>query len=90
MTKVIKRINPLQCAKVSAITYGFFSLIVILFGSIALLFPAPNKPPSYIFLIMVIMYPILGFLSGYAFAGIYNLAASWVGGIEFELEDKNK
>lgn len=88
MTKVIKRIRPLQLAKVTAITYMFFSLIFLLFGSIALMFPAPNKPPSYIFLIFAVLYPIIGFLAGLAMAGLYNLAARWVGGIEFEVEDK--
>jgi hypothetical protein len=88
MTKVIKRINPLQVARVTAITYGFFSLIVLLFGIIGLFFPAPNKPPSYFFILIALMYPIFGFVAGYVMSVLYNVVASWVGGIEIEVEDK--
>jgi len=37
-------------------------------------------------LVMVMLYPLFGFIGGIILAALYNLAAKWVGGIRFTME----
>jgi len=77
-------------AKILGITYGFLSLIFLLFMSISFLMPSSNKKPAvFVMLFIAVVYPILGFVFGFIMACIYNFSAGLIGGIEIEVEDKN-
>jgi hypothetical protein len=83
MRKQIVNIAPLQTAKVFAVLYFLMSLPFI--AMMAVMFSFSNSPaPS---LIMLIIFPFFYLIFGFIFtviaAWIYNLAASWVGGIEY-------
>jgi hypothetical protein len=59
-------------------------------------FVAPKLPPQHragmmVFgvgfaLFMPVLYAVMGFVSGVIGAGIYNLVAKWMGGIEVDIE----
>ncbi len=36
---------------------------------------------------MLLLYPILGFLGGMIMASLYNLSANWIGGLEVTIEE---
>lgn len=100
MTKTLKSIAPLQLGKILAIIYGLFSLIMLpIFGLFAILGSlAPDSQGAgggagvaiglaLVFcLIMPFFYAIIGFLTGLVGGWIYNVVASWVGGIRVEVE----
>lgn len=102
MTKKLKRIAPLKFGIVVGILYGLISLIFVPFfllimGLAAL---APNHGGTQqaiaqgvslvmglIFaIILPIFYAVFGALFGMLSAWLYNVVASWTGGIEFEVE----
>jgi hypothetical protein len=101
MTKCIKSIHPLQLGKVLAITYGALALLIVpIFLLIAAIAGLASRahggggPPTATFLGMgvgfaifaPILYALMGFLTGVVGAFVYNLVASWVGGIGVEVE----
>jgi hypothetical protein len=101
MTKRIKKIEPLQLGKVLAITYGLASLLIVPLGlvfvaiaGVASKGQGATPPPFALFLAMglgfavfaPIFYGVMGFLTGAVGAFLYNLVASWVGGIQIEVE----
>lgn len=100
MTKRLKKIEPVQLAKMLAVIYGLGSLVFvpffILFSVIAAIAPAmgPGSGPLPIMLGMGIgfmilaplFYAFIGFITGLIGACLYNLVAGWIGGIEFEVE----
>ncbi len=84
----IKRISVLQTGKFLALIYGMLGLIYIpflLFGSIVGV-DAGMHIAELLFL--VILYPIIGFVSGVIFAALYKLVANYIGGIEMTLESE--
>ena len=95
----IKRIAPLQFGKVLAVLYGLLSLIIVPFYTMFLAL-ASFAPPQrgggaptimlgfgvIMILILPVFYACMGFIFGVISAFIYNLVASWIGGIEIELE----
>ena len=88
----IKKIIPLALARVVAVIYFVYGL----FWGIAytVLFLSGNTFPGIpvvvqdigigSIVIFPVVYGVLGFVLGYIFALIYNLAAKRIGGIEFE------
>ncbi len=96
---VIKRVGPVSCAKVVGLLYvvvglvlgGIFS-IVALFGRMA----AAGEPGPANFLpglfgvaaivVLPIVYGCLGFVMTLIMASLYNLVASFVGGVEVDLQ----
>jgi pilus assembly protein TadC len=91
----IKRIAPLQLAKMLAILYGLMGLIFIpfflLMTLVASQMPASQRVGVLAlgagFTIFVpIIYAAIGFVFGALGALIYNLVAKWIGGIEVEVE----
>ena len=78
-----------------AVSYGALSLIFIPFlfimSSVATHSPGP-KPAGIMALgtgfiiILPVLYAAMGFVLGVICAGIYNLIAKWIGGIEVEVE----
>jgi len=94
-TRRIKRIAPLQLGKMLAILYGFIGLIFIPFflmmSLIGTQMPAQQRTGILAFglgfaLFMPVMYAVMGFITGVLGAGLYNLVAGWIGGIEVQVE----
>lgn len=97
MKKTLTRIAPLQLGKVVAAIYALFTIlfapIILLFGLLAAFSPeAPASPAIVIIgtllaaLFVPVFYGAMGFIFGAIGALIYNLIATWVGGIEIEVE----
>ncbi len=89
MKKQIKQFATLQTSKVMAIIYGVMAILFVPF----LLAPAlGNKGDRSMVLFSLaapFLYAIIGFIFTALFCWIYNIAAKYVGGIEFTLEDVN-
>ncbi len=86
----LKYIDPASAAKVTAISYGWVGLIG---GVLVTLYSlAVGRGGSYgmagplAVLLMPLFNGIVGFISGFLGAYFYNLAASWVGGVQFNME----
>lgn len=88
MTKTIKRIAPLQLGKLLGVMYGLSSVVFLPFIFMAPLFSSDGWSPALSFIIFVpVAYAVMGFVGGILGTFVYNLCASWVGGIELEFED---
>jgi hypothetical protein len=95
MPKQLKRISPHQTAKVAAVLMAVGSLpFVVLFTFVSTLVPFPGGQagpapvPGMMFLVIPIMYLILGYVFTAAGCWFYNLMYPFIGGIELEFEDK--
>lgn len=96
-TKRIKRIDPMQSGKVTAIIS--VALILIIFIPIALLFSIAGLGSrgmgfgsflgGGIFMLILgpIFYGIIGFIMGILYAYIYNYTYRFHGGLELEYDD---
>ena len=98
-TKRIKKINPVQAGKVSAVIAVL--LILIIFVPIMLLFSAvgfSSDQSSFgglamgggilaMVILMPIIYGIFAFLFGMFYAFIYNVTYRFHGGLEMEYDD---
>ena len=87
MQTEVKRLAVVQTGKVLAVLYAFGTLIlapILLLGMMTSPKGAGEVLPM---LIIVILYPLLGFVGGIILAALYNLTAKWVGGIRFTLEE---
>ena len=93
---IVRRIAPGSAFKVGLVVYAFLGLIVGVVCSLLVLTGAPfarqaHMPfvGTFVGLFAVILCPILyGIIGGVAAAigaAIYNLASSWVGGLEVEI-----
>jgi hypothetical protein len=94
MKKRLQHIAPVQCGVVLGALYAAISLIFVPF-ILLITMMAPkngNNLPfagAGIFLVILIpvLYGVLGFIGGIISAAIYNLIASWTGGLEFTVVD---
>lgn len=100
MTKRLKKIEPVQLAKMLGVIYGLMSLVFVpfflIFSVIASMVPhmGPGPGPLPImlgigigFMIFApLLYGFIGFITGLIGACVYNLVAQWIGGIEVEVE----
>jgi len=80
----ITRFSILQTGKLLAVLYGFIALILVPFALLSVL--VGHGRESGPFCIMIVLYPVLGFIGGVIGAALYNLAAHLVGGLEVGLE----
>ena len=99
MIKRISHISPLEIGTVLAVLYGTLALVIfvqlfLIFGLIASHLPQTANQQAMPAVGMIagaviapIFYAIFGFIGGVIAAFIYNLVASWTGGIEFTLVD---
>lgn len=89
LKKQIINISPLQTAKVFAVLYFLMSIpfIVIMFISFLSAPDGVSLPVGFLIL-MPFLYLILGFIFTVIGAWVYNLVASWVGGIEYTSIEK--
>jgi hypothetical protein len=95
---VIRRVGPLSVAKISGVLYalmglfigGIFSLISV--AGVAFAPQGSNAGfPGMLFgvgaiVALPIFYGLLGFVMSLIAAGLYNLIAGWVGGIELDIQ----
>ncbi|MEP3386819.1 MAG: hypothetical protein ABJO02_01445 [Reichenbachiella sp.] len=92
----VKKFGVLQTAKVVAIIYVLVSLIIImpfaLLGSMLTeeFFPEFADFGAAALLVIPIMYGIIGFIFTAIGCVVYNLIASFTGGIEIEMETATK
>jgi len=84
MKRRITRLTVLQTGKLLAVLYGFISLVILPFMLIAMVFGGAKAIAPM--LVMLVLYPIMGFIGGIIMAAIYNLAAKWVGGLEVTVD----
>ncbi len=73
----------MQTGKLLAMIYGMFSLVMVPFLLIGIIVNARTFSPM---LVIVLIYPIMGFIGGIFIAALYNVAAKWVGGLEVSVE----
>ena len=85
MKKRISHISILQQGIVLAAFYGLLSLIIVPFIIIGGLLHGNVLALLGIFL--PVFYSIMGFIFGVIIAFVYNLVASWTGGIELTFTD---
>jgi hypothetical protein len=81
----VRRIGVMSVGKIILVTYG---LIAGVFGVLLAIVTAFTEGPLAALAVLigvVIIYPLIGFLSGIFGAWLYNLVAGWVGGIKIEL-----
>lgn len=88
MKKQVARISILQSSKIFTAlhallgcVYALIGILFILFGSEAL------KIMGIIYCAMPLLMAILAFIFFVIGAGLYNLLAKWLGGIEVEIRD---
>lgn len=88
MKQQIARFSPHQNAKVAAVLMAVTSLLFIVPFVLVFSFvlPAQGRPPLLMFLIMPVMYLVIGYIAVALSCLIYNLLARYTGGIEFESE----
>ena len=88
MKKQIVRISVIQSSKIMTLLYTLFGFIYTLIGIPMIIFGSSQmKILGIVYLFGPVFMGVLGFIF-FAIAGaIYNLAASVVGGFEFEVRD---
>jgi len=100
MKRRLTRIGPVKFGVILGILYGLMSLLIIpfflIFAIVAAIAPhTGNDSAAQRFgvagaiamcIFLPIMYAAMGCLMGMLMAWLYNVIASWVGGIEFEVE----
>ena len=93
---VVKRVNPLSCAKVAGVLYALMGLLFgVFFSLFATLgaFAAPDEGFGMLgavfgigaVVLMPIFYGCLGFVMTLITAALYNAVAGMVGGIEIDV-----
>lgn len=88
MKKQIVRISILQSSKIATILYFLMGLIYVLIGIPMIIFGNDQlRIMGIIYCAMPFLLAAFGFVFFVIFAGVYNLVAKWVGGMEFEVID---
>jgi hypothetical protein len=92
---IIKRISPGSAFKVGLVTYALFGLIAGVFCSLIALtgvsfaphaqMPFARAIGTFAVIVCPIVYGIIGGIAAVIGALIYNLAASWVGGLAVDI-----
>lgn len=90
----IKRIKPLSLAKVQGLMMFVFGILISLFSLISILSVRSVTKQTItplaigIFVFLPFLYAFIGFVLGLITAGLYNLIARRIGGIEVEVENQ--
>lgn len=98
MKQQIKRMSPHQNGKVFGILMALSSLIIlipmfVIFSMIHMPLDQNGHrmgPPAFMFLILPILYLVVGYIMTVIWCAVYNLVSKYVGGIEFELGDDSE
>lgn len=96
MKKQIRRLSPHQNGKVSGILMAVSSLVFVVPMVMLAVFAAPDVDqhgnpvtfPKFIFLLFPIGYLVFGYLSALMASAIYNWLFKFIGGFEFEVEER--
>jgi len=84
----IKKINIKQTAKVIALLYGLFTIII--FAPVTfIMFLIDRDLTVFIYLFVPLVYVVFGYFGVAVFSWAYNIIAKRFGGIKFELESTN-
>lgn len=99
MKKRLTRVSPVQLGIVLAVLYALISLVLVIpLGALSMMSNAFMQQHgvhsvgaslftgAFLFL-MPVIYAVLGFVGGVIVAVIYNVVASFTGGIEVTVED---
>ncbi len=86
----VAKMSIAQTAKVAAILYAVMGLVHFVIGVFIILFgKGPAIGVGILFIFMPVLAAIFGFIGVAIVCWIYNIIASKMGGIEFELTEKN-
>ena len=90
-THRIRRIAPLQAAKIAAVLYGVIGLIFFPFFLFISRFASAGVSPwasmgMGFAIVLPLCYAAFGFVGTLIATALYNAVAGWVGGIEVEVE----
>ena len=89
MKKQITRISVIQTSKVVALMYALISLLYTVLGLFMVIFGSGAiRAAGVLYIFMPVIMIIFGFLFMLLFCWIYNVVAGWVGGVEFNVEEK--
>jgi hypothetical protein len=93
---IIRRIEPMSCAKVGGTLYALLGLVIgVCFSLLSLVgFGALGGSGSSMgalfgvgaIILLPILYGVLGFIFMYITAALYNVAAKFAGGLALEIE----
>ena len=81
----VRRFGILRVGLMLGILYGFLALVALPFMVLSMGF-SENRVEILMPLLMILLYPVMGFIGGIISAALYNLAARIVGGIKMELD----
>ena len=82
----IKRLGVLRIGIFLAAFYGLFSIVILPFLTLGVLLNPPEKRAEVVpMVLMVLLYPLMGFLGGIIAAAAYNLIAFIIGGVKLEM-----
>ena len=88
MKKQMIRISILQSSKIMTALYVLMGFIYTLIAIPMIIFGSPQlRIIGLVYLFMPILLGIFGFIFFVIFAAIYNLLASWLGGVEVEVKN---
>ena len=90
--KEIKTVDPMSLAKISLVMGVFIGVVVAIFFIIigSSTYDLEELGSTYLYLVggaYLILYPIIGFISGLITGWLYNLAVKWVGGIKISFKE---
>ncbi|SCK15999.1 hypothetical protein [Vogesella sp. LIG4] len=89
MKKRLSKISPLQSAKTLAVLYFLISLpMLLIMVPVMLLVPGEHQPVGIMVVVLPLLYAVGGFIGTLIAAWLYNLAASWTGGIEITVSEQ--
>jgi len=87
MKQQVSRLSPHQNGKVFGVLMAISSLVFLVpfFLIVSATMPASaGGPPTFMILIMPVMYLLIGYLSVAIGCAVYNFMFKYLGGIEFE------
>jgi uncharacterized membrane protein len=93
MKQRIARLSPHQNAKVASIVWAVSSLIFVVPVSLVPFFTTPPEERGHglffgFFLFMPVVYLIMGYVFTVFASWVYNRLVKYIGGFEFEVEDR--
>lgn len=83
----LKKIDILSFAKLMTVVYGIIGLIFGIFYAIFSIFSGSTFG-FFGIIIFPILYGLGGFVLGLITGFFYNVVAKWIGGMKFDLEEK--
>lgn len=84
----MRYVSPVRAGVVLAVLYGLIMAIIVPFFILAAM-SGRNSGGAGVLLLVALpfLYAAGGFIGGIISAALYNLVASWTGGLEFEFKD---